>query len=124
MIDNLTYPTIGSQATYIRSNEKGEVFTGAGVVQAIFIDPRRRLMVQIKDGENAYNVDFATINKDKDFEKEYKAAIKEVAKITKEGNELVQKTVSSYNAEVDSVYDKVLGAPIHLDVEEESDKAA
>lgn len=129
MFENLEYPVIGSEVTYIRSTPEGEVMEGVGIACAIFLDPRSRLMVQVRDGGNTYNVDFVTINRDEAFFADYAKAIKSVADITAEGNELVTKTVTSYNAQVDEVYNSVLGEPIHVEIvqpepaEEESEAA-
>lgn len=115
MKDLTSYPTIGSQATYIRSTPEGEVHLGEGIVKAILVDPRGRLTVQVKDGENVYNVDFATINADEGFADEYAKTIDAVAALTKEGNELVKKTVDGYNAQVDALYNELLGCPVALE---------
>jgi len=113
---NKLYAQIGSIVTYIRSNEKGEVNTGTGSVQAIFLDPRNRLMARVKDGEKDYNVDYSTLGYSEDTLREYKECLSQVMKITKEGNDLVQKTVASYNAKVEAAYAKFLGNPVVCEV--------
>ena len=109
------YPTIGQLVTYARADEKGEVHTGSGKVQAIFVGmPDRRLMVQVKEGDAAWNVDFAMIDHTPEELESYRAAVSQVQAITEEGNEKVRAIVAEYNAKVQDVYTETLGALIEV----------
>lgn len=118
-MNNTEYPTLGTIVNFIRGNEKGDIFEGEGIVEAIHLDPRNRLMVRIKTNEldencnkRVYNVDLMAINCDDDTKALYADALKDVVGITKEGNDMVQKTVASYNGKVDAIYNKLLGDPV------------
>lgn len=120
MIDNLSYPVIGTEVNYMRATPEGEIFEGVGIVKAIHLDPRNRLMVNVMDCDDgkAWNIDFVGVNYGDDMLDKYKHVIAEVSRITKEGNELVQKTVKSYNDDVEKLYSDVLGDPIHFETPE------
>lgn len=115
IMDTAQYPRIGSYVKYLRADETGKIFTGSGNVRGIFLDPNDRVMVQVKDKDQAYNVDLYGINPTKASRASYKNLIDQVQEITKEGNVLVQKTVESYNTQVMTAYTELLGAPIHAD---------
>ena len=110
------YPEIGQEARYMRATPEGEIFEGVGIVKAIFLDPRNRLMVGVVDVEDAktWNVDFVGINYPDDMKERYSAAIAEVTRVSTEGNQLVQETVSNYNDAVEVIYSEILGAPIEF----------
>jgi len=104
------YPMLNEAVTYARADEKGEVHTGSGKVQAIFIgNPDKKLLVQVKDGDSAWNVDLAMVNYTPEKLEEYRAAVSEVQALTDEGNEIVRKTIDEFNAKVAAVYVRVLG---------------
>ena len=124
MTDPKNYPEIGKGAKYIRADEDGNIAKGFGIVQAIFLDPNKRLMVQIKDGENAWNVDFYGINYTDEVAQGYADLIERVQKITEEGNNLVKETVERYNDAVAEAYTTVLGAPIKAEVPEDDEEDA
>ena len=108
---------IGDTVNYMRATAEGEIFEGVGIVKAIHLDPRSRLMVSVMDTTDGkvWNVDAIGIDYDDDLRGKYEHVIAEVARITIEGNELVQKTVSSYNEQVEALYSSVLGEPVHID---------
>lgn len=109
------YPMLGTKVKYLRADEKGKIFDGEGNVCAIYLDPNKRVMVQVKDGDNAYNVDFFGLNPTADTRKAYEKVIKEVTKITESGNKLVEKTVSEHNDKVSDAYTATLGAPVTME---------
>jgi len=111
------YPQIGKLVTYLRADEEGNIIEGSGSVEAILLDPRGRLMVRVKDGEDGFNIDIIAINYDKSSKDTYKELINGVVEITKEGNELVKKTVESYNAKVEDFYSRILGDVIVSEVQ-------
>lgn len=112
------YPEIGSHVSYVRADQDGQIYDGEGKVMAIFIGPDKRLMVQVRDLSNAWNVDLAAINPDADFRARYADAIFEVQRLTKEGNELVKKTVDEFNAKVEDAYRPVLGDFLEIEFPE------
>ena len=104
---------LGDKVTYIRQDkEKNEPVEGEGTVRALFISPEKRIMAQVKDGDEIYNVDFATLNHDEFFLEAYKEVLAKVKEVTKEGNEKVQDIVKEYNAKVDALYADILGETI------------
>ena len=118
------YPELGTKARYMRATPEGEIIEGVGIVKAIFLDPRKRLMVQVVDIDTAasWNVDFIGINYADDMHEKYARVIEGVTDITLEGNKLVQETVKGYNEQVEELYTSVLGAPIDF-VEPEAPEA-
>ena len=123
MLEN--YPKLGEAVTFARATEKGEVFTGSGTVQAIFIgNPDRRAMVQVKEGGNAWNVDAAMINYTPEKLEEYRAAVAEVQSLTDEGNGKVREIIEDYNQRVAAVYVRVLGELIDSEAKTEDAEAA
>lgn len=112
------YPKIGQSVAYARADEKGQVHQGKGKVSAIFVGVDKRLMVQVRDGENAWNVDLAMIDPSPDQVDRYSAAIVEVQRLTDEGNAKVKATVDAFNADVEAVYKSVLGDFVDMDAPE------
>lgn len=119
-MQNVKYPRLGEKVTYLKADEKGEVTNGEGIVQAVFLDPNRRVMVQVKDGEHAFNVDIFGINWTQATFNAYVDIIKNVVTVTEEGNELVKKTVSEYNEKVEALYNDAFGKPV--EIEEQNDR--
>lgn len=113
-----TYWQIGSIVDYARPDQKGDIHTGKGTLVAYFLN-EGRLMAQVKDGETAWNCEYPMINASPEKVAEYDAAIKRVQAITLEGNEKVKDVVSVFNAEVDSVYEAVLGEKVQLETTSE-----
>ena len=111
-----TYPKINQLVSFVRADEKAEIHTGTGKVQAIFAHaPDRRLMVQVKtDDGSAYNIDLEMINASDDEVAAYTAAVAEVQSLTDEGNARVKDIVAEYNGRVQAVYTRVLGEPLDV----------
>lgn len=106
------YPEIGSNVSYLRADDKGNIHKGTGIIRAIFLSPDKRLQAQVRDGDAAWNVDFFCINPDDHVHAAYAKMIADVQELTDEGNKLVRETVSSYNDKVKQVYDAVIGEPV------------
>ena len=117
---NNEYPAIGTQVPYLRADDEGNIFDGVGTVMAIYLDPRNRLMVRIKQGQQDYNVDFIGLNYSEDTRKAYQDVIDRVKSVTVEGNEMVKATVASYNRKVDAIYSELLGDPVDVDLVDDS----
>ena len=111
-----TYPELGSVVSYARADEAGAIHTGSGKVQAIFVHADRRAMVQVRDGDSAWNIDLAMINATPEKVAEYSAAIVEIKDLENRGNALVRDTVASFNDKVDAVYQRVLGDFIEMEL--------
>ena len=109
------YPQIGETVSFLRADEQGAVTAGNGIVQAIHLDPRKRIMVLVKEGDEAHNVDIMTINWTEDTREDYEKCLVVVAELTSEGNELVRKTVDAYNVRVKDTYNGVLGHPVEIE---------
>lgn len=108
-------PALGKLVKYIRADEAGELHEGEGSVQAVFLDPRNRAMVRVKDGEHDFNVDLMAINPDKAIFAAYDDLHKRVKEVSEEGNELVKVTVECYNAKVEDIYSELLGEPVEVE---------
>lgn len=109
------YPELGSTVHYARADQAGAVHQGAGKVQAIFVHADRRPMVQVRDGDTAWNIDLAMINPTPEKVAEYSSAIMEIKELEDRGNGLVKETIASFNAKVDEVYVRVLGDFIDME---------
>ena len=109
------YPTLGDRVTFIRANQDGHTFTGEGVVIALFLNPDKRPMAQVKATDNqVWNVDLITINYTPETLEAYKSLVTEVQAMTDEGNNLVKSTIDDYNGRVGAAYAAVLGEPLDI----------
>lgn len=72
-------------------------------------------MVQVRDGDTAWNIDLAMINPTPEKVAEYSSAIMEIKALEDRGNGLVKETIASFNAKVDEVYVRVLGDFIDME---------
>lgn len=72
-------------------------------------------MVQVRDGDTAWNIDLAMINPTPEKVAEYSSAIMEIKELEDRGNGLVKETIASFNAKVDEVYVRVLGDFIDME---------
>ncbi len=111
---NTNQPALGSVVSYARADQNGAIHQGQGVVLALFLNPDKRPMVQVRDGQNAWNCDLVTINATPEQVEAYGLAIGQVQALTVEGNDLVKATVSDYNARVQEIYDNALGKPLEI----------
>jgi mevalonate kinase len=108
------YPEIGKSVKYLRADDKGNIFRGFGIVRAIFLDPNDRVQVQVRDGDNAWNIDFFCINPTDETLQEYQEMIADVQRLTDEGNALVKEIVEKYNDLVKQAYDVIIGEPVEV----------
>ena len=111
------YPEIGEKIKYIRCDKDGNMEEGYGVVRSIFLDPNDRPMVQVKDGQEAYNIDLYGVNPGEGARETYQKLIETVREIEAEGNALVKETVDRYNQSVSDAYSSVLGKPVKVSYE-------
>lgn len=113
------YPELGAKVKYLRADENGKMFEGKGNVQAIFLDPNKRVMVQVldrsADQDQVFNVDLMGIDYTGKTKVAYKKLIEAVQAKTQEGNEKAREIVKQYNDEVDALYSAELGAPVVLE---------
>ncbi len=116
------YPSIGSTVKYVRQNQLGAAETGSGIVLGITLDANNRPMAHIEipiklpTGQNEkINVDIACLNPMDGFVEQFAVAMKEIQKLSEEGNGKVQEIVSEYNKRVEDLFTIVLGVPVVLD---------
>ena len=116
------YPALGAKVKYIRTTDEGKILDGVGHVQAIFLDPNKRIMAQVKDipiakdvERQVYNIDFYGINPNDQVKKEYGKLIKDIQATTLEGNKLAKEVVDQYNEKVEQQYSSLLGAPVEFE---------
>lgn len=95
------YPKMGATVTFARCDDKGVVTTGYGIVQAIFIDPMKKICVQVKQPQGAYNVDLGMVNYSSEELEAYKKVCAEVAEMTETGNAEVRALVDKLNSSIE-----------------------
>lgn len=107
---------LGTKVDYIRQDtEKQELVKSEGIIKGIFLSPENRVLVNIKDGDSSYNVDYNAVNYTEEFENVYNDVLIKVKKVSKEGNDKVQELVSEYNDLVDEMYNTILGEPVEVE---------
>ena len=113
---NINGFNIGQEVNYLRFESGEGVISGSGQISAVFLEEASgRVMARIVDAEGSvYNIDFATVNCTDAVKDKYADMMKKTEKLTKEGNELVKKTVEKYNKMVEDTASKVFGEPITL----------
>lgn len=107
-----SYVKINSEIKYLRHDTELKVYEETGIVRAIFLDPDNRLMAQVKNGDNAYNVHYCTLNYDKDMVKQYKDLLQVIRSVSDEGDLKVSETVKEYNNKVQEHTSFLLGEPL------------
>lgn len=110
---------IGAKVKYIRNvpdveTKENTYKEGEGVVVAVFLNPDRRPMVQIKEGDSTFNVDVACINPSEDDKERFKAMTEKVDAIAAEGNQKIKDIGVEYNNRVQAEYTAFLGYPLSL----------
>lgn len=110
---------IGQHVQYFinRPNvETGEnnFIDGNGTVTALFLNPDKRRMVQVKDGANMVNVELACVDASEETKAAYMGMVETVDALTKEGNEAVRKVADGFNESVQMAYNIVLGVPVDV----------
>lgn len=114
------YFKIGTEITYLRHDNELVIHRERGIVRAIFVDQNDRLMVQVKVGENAYNVNYSMVfdldsnEKGKEKLAQYKKLLKDIRDTSDTGDCLVDKIVAEYNGKVQDITTAVLGAPVEF----------
>ena len=113
-----SYPKIGTKVKYIQHVGKtGEFIHSEGIIHAITMDPSMRLMAHLdivnKEGQSVKtNVDLRCLNPSDEFIEDFKKLTADILKISKEGNDIVKKTVELYNTRVAKAHDGILGKPV------------
>lgn len=101
---------IGSKVGFIRSDEKGAIIEGEGILQALFLQDGR-VMAQVKNSTGAWNVFAGCLDPDEKMREDFTAGMIRVQQLTDEGNGEIKKTQARYQELVDDVYDRLLGVP-------------
>jgi len=109
------YIKIGTQVKYLRHDGELKVYQEKGIVRALFIDPDGRLMAQVKNGDNAYNVHYSTLDYKQPMIKVYKDLLQDIRSTSGEGDKLVQEIVDKYNEEVQNMTSSLLGKPLDIE---------
>lgn len=117
-MDIQEYIKIGSEIKYMRHDNDLIVHKESGIVRAIFVDQQNRLMVQVKRGENAYNVHYSTLCDEHSDEsaKKYGELLQNIRTTSDEGDALVQDIVEQYNGQVQNLTTAALGEPIEFEI--------
>lgn len=115
------YFKIGSQVNYLRHDNKLEVFEESGTLRAIFLNPDGRLMAQVKNGEEAYNVHYATLFHGGEMIKEYKDLLQDIRSTAGEGDDKASEVVAEYAKLVDGLTTALMGEVVEIEEIEETD---
>ena len=99
---------IGTTVTYIRHNQDG-VSQGEAVLKGVGLDPDGRVIVLLKEGENAFNTFASCLNPTEEFCAAFTAHVEEIEALAKEGNEKNKSIVDDYNARIKALRDEVVG---------------
>lgn len=102
---------INQEVTYIRSDNDYAIQSGSGIVKAVFLDSDSRVVVQVKDGDNVYNIHLACINASDEFRSKYEAMEAQVKALSEAGNAEVRATVAKFNADIEALKTALLGSP-------------
>ena len=119
------YFKIGSRVKYLRHDTELKVCAEVGILRAIFLDPKNRLMAQVKNGENAHNVHYITLDFPPGLVKDYKDLLQDIRGTSNDGDKIVDDTVKRYNLMVEGLTSKLLGKPVELEsveVDEEDER--
>ena len=111
----MEYPRLGSKIEYIRPTVEGEIISGVGMVKTIYLSDDKRPMVQVKDGENAWNIDLFCINPTDEETEQYGAMIAEVRRVSEEGNKKISILAAEYGEMVSNRYVDLFGEAIDLE---------
>lgn len=107
------YPQLGTVVTFLRVDDKRQVQTGEGIVQAIILNPGSPFTVQVKEGKNAHNINSQTLNYNQEKIAVYQRLIEETDKISKEGNEIIdvfaKETTAEYNKKIKQLFVQAFG---------------
>lgn len=123
------YPKIGETIKFVRHDvERDEIVQGEGVVQAIVLDPDKRVVVHVRaeqgevDGDEAqtldgfvyYTIEFACINPNEKMVEAFTKMVRDVKLMSEQANEKIQAIVEEDNAKIDAIRSKVLGDKLEI----------
>lgn len=107
---------LGKAVRYVRHNG-AEVSEGHGVVQALFLDPSKRVGVRMADAKgNQFNVELAALNPTPEFVEQFRAGMQNVLDTSKTYNDRSQVEVEEGNRLVEDIYTSFIGAPVDVEV--------
>lgn len=116
------YPAMGAKVSFIRVTDEQKVLEGKGHIQAIFLDPNKRIMAQVREeaisndvDAKVWNIDLKCVEPSTETKKAYVELVKEIKDITEKGNTEAQKVVASFNEEIEEKYSALLGEPVELE---------
>lgn len=117
---------LGQSVFYIRQdkNNLGQAIDGEAVVMAICLDAEKRKVVQLKAGEDVFNVDYYAVNPSEAFKDDYKALILQIKGLTDTANKAVAGIVAEANKEISDAANAVLGHPMDLSYPEKNKEMA
>ena len=112
----MTYPTLGTQVSYIRQTPQGEIQTGFATVMAVAIDATKRIVCHLKDPnqEHAFNTDIHCVNPSEEFISKFKELTQEVKTAQDAYNAKAQEIIDEGNKHIASLYTGLLGEPIEI----------
>lgn len=102
---------LGEKVTYIRHSNEG-VSEGSGVCKGIGLDPDKRVIVLITDGDKSFNTYISCVNPDDAFRKRYKKHCAEIEALSKTGNTQAKEVVERFNTMIEHNRTDVLGPPL------------
>lgn len=105
-------PELGQKVRYVRVNSEGVVESGEGFVQAILIGVEKRTNIQVKDGDNAFNLEPMAINPNDDEERAFTAHVKKIRGMADDFNKRAQDVVLEGNTAILNLNTEFFGPPI------------
>lgn len=118
---------IGDQVRYVHKRAKTEIkdnakvvtghqiVEGEGIVRAICVDHTKRLVVQIADETDVFNVDYNAINPTPEFVEKFTVLCENIAGYTAEAKKKQSEIVQEYNAKIDEICDELLGEKVEIE---------
>lgn len=103
---------LGQKVRYVRVKSDGVITSGEGVIQAIIIGIEKRKNFQVKDGDDAFNLEPMAINPTDDEERAYTAHVKTIRAMADDFNKRANELVQAGNAAIMNLNTEFFGPPI------------
>lgn len=105
---------IGDTVNYIREHKDG-VSEGTATLTGIGLNPDKRVIVLLREGDKAFNTFEACVNPSPEFCEKFRVMVAEVEILAKEGNALLKSIAAGYDEKLAAKRDALLGEPLKID---------
>lgn len=92
-----------------------EIIQGEGIIRSIHVDHTKRLICQVADEKNVFNIDYNCINANQEFIDKYSVMCGSIDQLADEARKKQAKIVEEYNAMISKLRDDVLGKQLEID---------